>query len=1282
MNRIVQIILLLIISTAICGQQSSNRDIEQATASVRDLKGNCFIRDGERGSARKLKLEDRLKAGQQLQCEPKSYLKIRFSASGEEKEIKTVNPDWYVIPNVPGSSARGSGPKLAGRAKGNQDSVVAESGALETSQVSATSRARSVERSSTFDDVELAWRSRKKFFLIVAASQTGSVTTNLPFTKIDARKVSEVLTSLGYQQLNILTDQQSTRDNFVTELQKVRDLPSDGIVLVYYSGHAVTDWKRRDLWLQLYGQTVIGEYRGISVSELVDVARSGAFKGQLSIILDSCYSGQAGLTSQLSLKDTENTVIFASSSYSQPSFSKLVSPGVEVSAFTYYLTLGLGTEWSEVDEDKDGIISYSDLQKYIGTKLLEDRPINRSLGNMTPQLFGQSQNSWVAYDARHLQNRDTLARKAVRLNRIAEVRAPDDVMNLLSENAPQNEDTYLKALRAVKAERFEEAERLLRVAETEDQVSPVVIAWTRGDIQNQRDDIISARSWYEKALDLSDHTSLKLLQAAAIANSKTGNVIRSKALFKEMLSLPSQGFADDQALAGALFTLTFLNIVDGSTEDAHIYLARLRTVDRVILNQLDGMNMNPFVDIMADFLYERRGDAKRNLDALRQSITATNGLTQQTLSAFVQAMDVVLSDSELDRQESAVSAQTLDAWNRALINRDVQSLVTLLRKLQLSVGTAAGVDSLRRGEVTNLLKRTEDFADSLADKRRELTNGANQPAVLNDKESVIESSIILTNVAKLYFTRQDTPDAERLLKEALRRQDQEKAEITTSFEVLMQLAALYEDTGRFPLAEGVYQATLAKFPPGIGEQNFYVFRVYRDLGNLYSHWQKFDDAERCYKTLVQLTEAEPSGALGNVGREILAQFFADQGRNNEAIPLFEKVIANQEQKQQVNPKLVDESLGKDYFQLATQYYYSGHFDLAEKHFRKAWDFLTTRKQDDLDSAIVTLVWQTFTAESLKKTSDAERFFQELLQLISAELNKPTPDHSIGSTLCQYSGWFSDDEQYDKAEKILQATLPLQQKAYGAENMEVAYVWEWMGDLENKRGRYTKAITLLRNAADIYGKQHPPANADLSYTFYRIGYAQYNLSKLEEARIELQEAVALLDNVPEEQRTNNLSRDYLVEIDRLLGDFEDAKKIVSGLLKEDLAFNPVNTENVLTDYLNLTSIARASGHRDEAQELLTKAKTWANKINPDELKTGWPMLDHEIGMLALETGKDGEAETSLATAVRKAEQNPRMDKPLVIEYLNDYVRILLRRNKDKEASEVKDRAKRLRDALSN
>src|SRR6185503_18767469 len=112
-----------------------------------------------------------------------------------------------------------------GRRKGNDlPTTAAASGESVTPQQSVVGdRARPIKTGNTgeTDVADLYWKKRQKYFLIVAAGKTAGVANDLAFTKVDAQRVGAALTAAGYEKLEILEDEQATRENFISALEKV-----------------------------------------------------------------------------------------------------------------------------------------------------------------------------------------------------------------------------------------------------------------------------------------------------------------------------------------------------------------------------------------------------------------------------------------------------------------------------------------------------------------------------------------------------------------------------------------------------------------------------------------------------------------------------------------------------------------------------------------------------------------------------------------------------------------------------------------------------------------------------------------------------------------------------------------------------------------------------------------------------------------------------------------------------------------------------------------------------
>src|SRR5689334_2533750 len=95
----ITVLLLLNQSSA---QERAVGDGVQANpaATVREIKGTCYVRKNGAARPRKLKTDQKIEAGEELQCDARSKVVIRYQNSGSVKEVSTTSPNWFVVPNV------------------------------------------------------------------------------------------------------------------------------------------------------------------------------------------------------------------------------------------------------------------------------------------------------------------------------------------------------------------------------------------------------------------------------------------------------------------------------------------------------------------------------------------------------------------------------------------------------------------------------------------------------------------------------------------------------------------------------------------------------------------------------------------------------------------------------------------------------------------------------------------------------------------------------------------------------------------------------------------------------------------------------------------------------------------------------------------------------------------------------------------------------------------------------------------------------------------------------
>src|SRR5215831_1606144 len=83
-----------------------------------------------------------------------------------------------------------------------------------------------------------AWTRRKKYFLVIAVSQTDVPKTDLPFAQVDGHRVVKALKGLGYLPLDpahpLLTWKAATASAIMAALDEASRKDDDATIVVYY----------------------------------------------------------------------------------------------------------------------------------------------------------------------------------------------------------------------------------------------------------------------------------------------------------------------------------------------------------------------------------------------------------------------------------------------------------------------------------------------------------------------------------------------------------------------------------------------------------------------------------------------------------------------------------------------------------------------------------------------------------------------------------------------------------------------------------------------------------------------------------------------------------------------------------------------------------------------------------------------------------------------------------------------------------------------------------------
>ncbi len=448
------------------------------------------------------------------------------------------------------------------------------------------------------------WQKRQKYFLVVAVNDTGLPNTTLPFTLVDAQAIVTALTAQGYQPLDpdrpILSGTAATRSAIIKTLKTSHRKKDKDLVLLYFTGHGKVGAK--DLWLQTYGQDEVATGQGVALSQLVIQTRTKekglGFTGELTIILDTCYSGSGMLSQTLNLHDLgKRLTIFSSSATRQESFP-LTDPTLpKMSAFTYALLQAMGPRWGTADSDGDGMLRYGELYIHTKNQLKTWAHEKKVAQLMEPTLLNNSPEGFLSYQREqvrvwHSSYRQNLTTKEMNAILAAHLQTlgtnpkdkpelPKEAQALAEGLDPDPQDFYTQAIQATAKGQLENARALFAKADQQsrdreqtEQTKRHDLYLARARMESYDGKFTEAFSWYLQAANLRPPNDLELINEIGIAGIRAGNYPEAEPYLKQAAEQREQRLApDDPVLAVSLNNLALLYKTQGKYADAEpLYL--------------------------------------------------------------------------------------------------------------------------------------------------------------------------------------------------------------------------------------------------------------------------------------------------------------------------------------------------------------------------------------------------------------------------------------------------------------------------------------------------------------------------------------------------------------------------------------------------------------------------------------------------------------------------------------------------------------------------------------
>lgn len=265
------------------------------------------------------------------------------------------------------------------------------------------------------------WAARPKYFIVIGVTEIGgSDPPNKPqdFAMVDAENVASRLCDLGYGPVpgaphnSILSGSNATRDNILAAIEKTAQIPSNRpLLILYYSGHGLSDASPQDLYLPLYDSKALTVTQSQSLKDLLTKLRNN-YSGDLIMVLDACFSGTAAVAKLFdNVNEFSKTAILTSSSVEEFSYPITVETKRQ-SAFTHFFLRALQTG----GDVNDGIVTLGDAHLAVTANLITQYkdpnipPEQKLPGPMTPSITAVGVPRMVAYSRDNIVKANTTRR--------------------------------------------------------------------------------------------------------------------------------------------------------------------------------------------------------------------------------------------------------------------------------------------------------------------------------------------------------------------------------------------------------------------------------------------------------------------------------------------------------------------------------------------------------------------------------------------------------------------------------------------------------------------------------------------------------------------------------------------------------------------------------------------------------------------------------------------------------------------------------------------------------
>ncbi len=425
---------------------------------------------------------------------------------------------------------------------------------------------------------------------------------------------------------------------------------------------------------------------------------------------------------------------------------------------------------------------------------------------------------------------------------------------------------------------------------------------------------------------------------------------------------------------------------------------------------------------------------------------------------------------------------------------------------------------------------------------------------------------------------------------------------------LGNLAELYRDQGQYALAEPLFKRSLAIREKTLGPEHPNVASGLNNLAELYRARGQYALAEPLYKRSLAIREKTLGPEHLNVatGLNNLAELYRDKGQYALAEPLYKRSL-----------EILEKTLGPEHpnvasslSNLAILYRAQGQYALAEPLYKRSLAIREKTLGPEHPDVAISLNNLAEMYRARGQYALAEPLYKRSMAIWVKTLG---PEHpNVAASLGILAELYRDQGQYALAEPLYKRSLAIREKTLGPEHPDVAISLNNLASLYGAQGQYALAEPLYKRSLAIWektlGAEHPDVASSLSNLaeLYR-DQGQYALAEpLFKRSLAIREKTLGPEHPDVAISLNNLANLYQAQ-----GQYALAEPLFKRSLAIWLKTLGPEHPNVATGLSNLASLYGAKGQYALAEPLFKGILAiWGKALGP-----GHPSVATSLNNLA-------------------------------------------------------------------